>query len=58
MGRNFFRGGIRGFLVLVYTPVRDFSTFPAGTERYSQLWFLLVVSFEETFSDIIKLHFP
>jgi hypothetical protein len=34
MGRNFFRGGIRGFFVLVCTPVRDFS---AETERYIQL---------------------
>ena len=34
MGRKFFRGGIKGFLVPVCTPVRDFAV---GTERYSQL---------------------
>ena len=40
MGRNFFRGGIRGFLIPVCTPVRDFPTVPAGTKRYIQLWIL------------------
>ncbi len=35
--RNFFRGGTRGFLIPVCTPVRDFL---AGTERYIQLWLI------------------
>ena len=35
--RNFVRGGTRGFLVLVCTPVRDFLSILAGTERYIQL---------------------
>ena len=37
IGGNFFRGGTRGFLIPVCTPVRDFL---AGTERYIQLWLI------------------
>ncbi len=47
MGRNFFWGGRKGFLVLVCTSIRDFLAVPIETERYSQLWLQPIASLKE-----------
>ena len=41
--RNSVRGGTRGLIVPVYIPERDFPAIPAGTERNSEHWFILLI---------------